>query len=92
MSSHFIAEERRHLVYYHKMDNSYSELLLCNLAAIVNYIADISVLYLSTFPAFTQPLLYLVNLTLFYLEFLLLVELEHVWSKRILTVVRVSVG
>jgi hypothetical protein len=74
------------------MDNSDSELLLCNLAAIVNYIADISVLYLSTFPAFTQPLLYLVNLTLSYLEFLLLVELEHVWTKRVLTVVRVSVG
>ena len=70
------------------MDNSDSELLLCNLAAIVNYIADISVLYLSTFPAFTQPLLYLVNLTLFYLEFLLLVELEYVRSKRVLTVVR----
>lgn len=74
------------------MDNSDSELLLCNLAAIVNYIADISVLYLSTFPAFTQPLLYLVNLTLSYLEFLLLVELKHVWTKRGLTVVRVSVG
>jgi hypothetical protein len=60
------------------MENSDSELLLCNLAAIVNYTADISVLYLATFPAFTQPVLYLLNLTLFYLEFLLLVELEQV--------------
>ena len=60
------------------MENSDSELLLCNLAGIVNYTADISVLYLSTFPVFTQPLLYLVNLTLFYLEFSLLVELEQV--------------
>jgi hypothetical protein len=73
------------------MENSDSELLLCNLSAIVNYIADVSVLYLFTFPAFTQPLLYLVNLTLFYLEFLLLVEQEHVWNKRVPTVARICV-